>query len=722
MCKGKDKWKLIIVILAAAAAIAAIVGYFAVPEAAVMVAPLCAILLLLIISENRKNLAAKDTEILYREELFGLLLKNLDDAFLMINADDYSPVYVSHNVKRLLGIDDRKMRFDIRLLDELAAGPDTVRILEKLPEIGLGEHKQYEREYIHAKTGEYRWFLVTIYHAKLNGEEKYVAVLSDRTKEKNMNQTLKNALDVARSANQAKSNFLANMSHDIRTPMNAIMGFSALLQKYGDNPDKVREYTGKIISSGEHLLSLINDVLDMSKIESGRTSLHLAEFSLGELFEGVYSIIIPQIRTKKLCFEMRSMGVLPECLIGDKQRLIQILLNLLSNAVKYTPEGGTVILTVEGKKIESRGMAHICFRVSDNGYGISEDFLSKVFEPFARETDERIKGIQGTGLGLPITKNIVELMGGTISVKSAPDKGSTFTVDLELQTAEERPGREFWKKHGIKRLLIADDQEEVCVNVREIMSETGVEVDCAVGGSEAVRMAEAAAEIHEDYHVIILDWKMSDLDGIEAARQIREKVGTEVPIMILAAYDFEDIKDEAEKAGISGFMPKPFFISNLRRIVEEHHRKKNKMPDPGSLQVQHGDRCGVFEGMHVLAAEDNESNAEIITELLKTEGITCDIAENGKEAVERFTKAEPGYYDMIFMDIQMPVMDGYEATRCIRESGHPDAKTVPIVAMTAYAFEEDVRRALEAGMNAHTAKPVNMEKLKELMLRLTGKE
>ena len=690
MCKGKDKWKLIIVILAAAAAIAAIVGYFAVPEAAVMVAPLCAILLLLIISENRKNLAAKDTEILYREELFGLLLKDLDDAFLMSNADEYSPVYVSHNVKRLLGIDDRKMRFDIRLLDELAAGPDTVRILEKLPEIGLGEHKQYEREYIHAKTGEYRWFLVTIYHAKLNGEEKYVAVLSDRTKEKNMNQTLKNALDVARSANQAKSNFLANMSHDIRTPMNAIMGFSALLQKYGDNPDKVREYTGKIISSGEHLLSLINDVLDMSKIESGRTSLHLAEFSLGELFEGVYSIIIPQIRTKKLCFEMRSMGVLPECLIGDKQRLIQILLNLLSNAVKYTPEGGTVILTVEGKKIESRGMAHICFRVSDNGYGISEDFLSKVFEPFARETDERIKGIQGTGLGLPITKNIVELMGGTISVKSAPDKGSTFTVDLELQTAEERPGREFWKKHGIKRLLIADDQEDVCVNVRDIM--------------------------------IVLDWKMSDIDGIETARKIREKVGPEVPIMILAAYDFEDIKEEAEKAGINGFMPKPFFISNLRRVVEEHHRKKNKMPDPESLEVQQGHRRSTFEGMHVLAAEDNESNAEIITELLKTEGITCDIAENGKEAVERFTKAEPGYYDMIFMDIQMPVMDGYEATRCIRESGHPDAKTVPIVAMTAYAFEEDVRRALEAGMNAHTAKPVNMEKLKELMLRLTGKE
>ena len=235
-------------------------------------------------------------------------------------------------------------------------------------------------------------------------------------------------------------------------------------------------------------------------------------------------------------------------------------------------------------------------------------------------------------------------------------------------------------------------------------------------------MAEAAAEIHEDYHVIVLDWKMSDIDGIETARKIREKVGPEVPIMILAAYDFEDIKEEAEKAGINGFMPKPFFISNLRRVVEEHHRKKNKMPDPESLEVQQGHRRSTFEGMHVLAAEDNESNAEIITELLKTEGITCDIAENGKEAVERFTKAEPGYYDMIFMDIQMPVMDGYEATRCIRESGHPDAKTVPIVAMTAYAFEEDVRRALEAGMNAHTAKPVNMEKLKELMLRLTGKE
>lgn len=721
MCKGKENRKLIIVLLAAVSAIVAIVGFFWVPTVTVIAALVCVVLLMLVIIENRRNLAAKDTEIMYREELFSLLLNNIDDAFLMVNADDYSPVYVSSNVKRLLGIDDRKIRSDIRLLDELASGPETVRILDKLPEIELGEHRQFEREYIHAKTGESRWFRVTVYHEKLNGEEKYVAVLSDRTKERQMNQTLRNALDIAKSANQAKSNFLANMSHDIRTPMNAIMGFSTLLQKYPDNPDKVRDYARKIISSGEHLLNLINDVLDMSKIESGKTSLNLAEFSLGEIFEAVYSIIIPQIRTKKLCFEMKSSGILPERLIGDKMRLIQILQNLLSNSVKYTPEGGTIVLAVEGKKNEGRSTAHICFTVADNGYGMSEGFLSKGFEPFARETDERIKGIQGTGLGLPITKNIVELMGGTVTVKSAIDKGTVFTVNLDLQIVEEQPNRKFWEKHGIERILIADENEEVCVDVREIMSETGVEVDCAVGGREAVKMAEAAAEIHEDYHVIILDWKMSDMDGIEAGRQIRQKVGLEVPIMILAAYDFEDVKEEAKRAGISGFMPKPFFISNLRRVVEDHHREMGKLLGNVRPNIQIDDGYLPFEGMHILAAEDNEPNAEIISELLKTEGITCDIAHNGKEALERFEEAKPGYYDMIFMDIQMPVMDGYEATRCIRASGHDDAKTVPIVAMTAYAFEEDVKRALEAGMDAHTAKPVNMEKLKELMVRLTGR-
>ena len=532
------------------------------------------ILIFFIVSESRKNLAAKDTEILYREELFSILTNNVDEVFIMIDADDCQVGYVSPNIERILGLDEKAVRKDIRLVDELAAGPDTVRILDRLPEIALGEYKQFEREYIHNRSGQYLWFLATVYHTEINGEEKYVAMLSDRAKERRMNQTLSNALDVARSANKAKSNFLANMSHDIRTPLNAIVGFSTLLQKYADKTDKVREYSKKIADSSEHLLGLINDVLDMSKIESGKTCLNLTEFSLSEFVGEIYTILMPQVKMKKLCFEIRSRGILPEGIVGDRLRINQVILNLLSNAIKYTQEGGTVTFTVEGLKKNRRGRAHLRFIVDDNGCGMSAEFLSRIFEPFARENNAKLECIQGTGLGMAITKNIVELMGGTISVKSVPDCGSTFTVDLEFQTTESGIDSEFWEKHGITRMLIADDQEEICHDVRDLMSETGVEVDCAVGGKEAVRMAYAAKEIHEEYHVIVLDWKMPDMDGIEAAGKIKERMGEESPVMILSAYDFEGIGDETKNAGITDFIGKPFFVSDLIRIVEGNESKE----------------------------------------------------------------------------------------------------------------------------------------------------
>ena len=526
------------------------------------------ILIFFIVRESRKNLAAKDTEILYREELFSILTNNVDEVFIMIDADDCQVGYVSPNIERILGLDEKAVRKDIRLVDELTAGPDTVRILDRLPEIALGEYKQFEREYIHNRSGQYLWFLATVYHTEINGEEKYVAMLSDRTKERRMNQTLSNALEVARSANKAKSNFLANMSRDIMTPLNAIVGFSTLLQKNADKADKVMEYSKKIADSSEHLLGLINDVLDMSRIESGKTCLNLTEFSLSEFVGEIYTILMPQVKMKKLCFEIRSRGSLPEGIVGDRLRINQVILNLLSNAIKYTQEGGTVTFTVEGLKKNRRDRAHLRFIVDDNGCGMSAEFLSRIFEPFARENNAKLECIPGTGLGMAITKNIVDLMGGTISVKSAPDCGSTFTVDLEFQTAESGIDSEFWEKHGITRMLIADDQEEICHDVRDLMSETGVEVDCAVGGKEAVRMAYAAKEIHEEYHVIVLDWKMPDMDGIEAAGKIKERMGEKSPVMILSAYDFEDIGDEAKNAGITDFIGKPFFVSDLIRIVE----------------------------------------------------------------------------------------------------------------------------------------------------------
>ena len=675
-----------------------------------------AIVIFFIVSENRKNLAAKDTEILYREELFGILTGNSEDIYFMVDDGDYKVTYISPNIEKALGLCEEDIRANIRLVDELAASPDTVRIIDKFSEIGLGEQKQFEREYIHSKTGECLWFLVTVYHAEINGEKKYVVILSDRTRERRMNQTLSHALQVAKSANEAKSNFLANMSHDIRTPMNAIVGFSMLLRKNTENPDKVKEYTEKIISSGHHLLNLINDVLDMSKIESGKTSLNPTEFRLAELIEEIHTIVLPQMKMKKLNFEMRSRGRLPEYIVGDRMRINQILLNLLSNAIKYTPEHGSIILTTEGRQ-KTASLAQIRFTVEDNGYGMSPEFLKIVFDPFAREDNEKINGIQGTGLGMAITKNMVELMGGSITVHSNPGQGSIFTIDLELQTVAGEPDKEFWKERGITRILVADDMEDVCVDVRELMAETGVEVDCAIGGKEAVRMASAAAEIHEEYHIIILDWKMPDMDGVEAARRIREKVGDMVPVMVLTSYDFDDIEEEAREAGITAFLNKPFFVSSFRREVE-----KSCMPVQKPDNMDSPDENMEFAGMRILAAEDNESNAEILTELLKIEGIECEIAENGKEAVDMFNASKPGYYDMIFMDIAMPVMDGYEAAGYIRSSVHPDGAAIPIVAMTAYVFEDDVRRAFEAGMDAHTAKPIDIENVKMLMRQLRGEK
>lgn len=686
-----------------------------IPAIIVLVVFVFAIVIFFIVSENRRNLAAKDTEILYREELFGILTSNSEDIYFIVDDGDYKVTYVSPNIEKALGLREEDIRANIHLVDELAASPDTVRIIDKFSEIDLGAQKQFEREYIHSKTGECLWFLVTVFHTKINDDKKYVIILSDRSRERRMNQTLSHALQVAKSANEAKSNFLANMSHDIRTPMNAIVGFSMLLRKNPDNPDKVREYTKKIISSGQHLLSLINDVLDMSKIESGKTSLNPTEFRLAELIDEIHTIVIPQMKMKKLNFELRSRGRLPEYIVGDRMRINQILLNLLSNAIKYTPEGGSIILTTEGRQ-KSANLAHIRFIVADNGYGMSAEFLKNLFEPFAREDNDKINGIQGTGLGMAITKNIVELMGGSISVDSEPGCGSVFNVDLELQIVNGEPDKEFWRELGITRMLVADDMEEVCVDVRELMAETGVEVDCAIGGKEAVRMASAAAEIHEEYHIIILDWKMMDMDGVEAARRIREKVGDMVPIMVLTSYDFENIEDKAREAGITAFLSKPFFVSSFRNAVE----KSCILSEEHDIMESPDERME-FAGMRILAAEDNEPNAEILTELLKTEGIECEIAENGKEAVELFNASKPGYYDMIFMDIAMPVMDGYEATGFIRSSLHPDGATIPIVAMTAYVFEEDVRRSLEEGMDAHTAKPIDMENVKDLIRQLRRK-
>ncbi len=520
-------------------------------------------------------------------------------------------------------------------------------------------------------------------------------------------ETAEQAFQIAEEANRAKSAFLSNMSHDIRTPMNAIVGFAALLARDAENPEKVREYTRKITASSQHLLGLINDVLDISKIEAGKTVLNLSDENMVDLIENIDAIIRPQMKTKRHTFEVYTRDIRHEHVVMDKLRLNQILLNLLSNAVKYTPEGGHVSLTVQELPQFAKQLAHYRFIVTDNGYGMSPEYQQKIFHAFTREEDSVTNKIQGTGLGMAITKNLLDLMGGKITVDSEKGRGSTFTVDLELHISEHEVDRDFWQKNGIARLLAADDEEVICQNIQMAMEDTGVAVDYVLDGAPAVERVKRAQEEGRPYHIVLLDWKMPGMDGVAAARQIRREIPEGGPIIILTSYDWPEVEEEAREAGVDAFMPKPFFLTSFRQKVDGalHHSPER--------EAENGEQQSLLQGMHILVAEDNEINAEILGELLDMAGATCDICENGQMVTEAFSLSSPEQYQLILMDVQMPVMNGYEATRAIRDLGHPMALTIPIIAMTANAFAEDIRDALEAGMNAHVAKPIDMAVLEQ---------
>ena len=523
------------------------------------------------------------------------------------------------------------------------------------------------------------------------------------------NEQLGQALRAAQAANNSKTTFLSNMSHDIRTPMNAILGFTTLLAKDADNPAKVREYTRKLTASGQHLLSLINDVLDVSKIESGKAVLTIGEFRLNSVISSVDAIIRPAAKDRGQNFDIQVTGIRHEYLVGDETRLNQILINLLSNAVKYTQEGGSIWLRIIGLEQRSGQYEHIRIEVEDNGYGMTQEYLQVIFDAFTRAENSTTNKVQGTGLGMAITKNIVELMGGTIEVASEVDKGTIFTVDLELRISEQEEDSRFWKNHGISQILVVDDDPDVRESIQALMEDTGVLTDTLQDGeAEALQNADCG---EKSYQMVLLDWKMPGIDGVETARRIRREIAEDIPILLLTAYDWDEIEEEAREAGIDGFLTKPFFVSALKeKILELTVREEEHIWNTG-------EESGL-EGEHFLVAEDNEINAEILEELLSIEGADCEILENGELVVERFANAQPGEFDAILMDVQMPVMNGYEATRRIRALEREDAASIPIVAMTANAFAEDVKEALNAGMNAHVSKPVDMEVLKRTIKEL----
>ncbi len=546
-------------------------------------------------------------------------------------------------------------------------------------------------------------------------QRKQIKIRREREAERELhNKQLAEALQAAQIASNSKTMFLSNMSHDIRTPMNAVLGFTALLALEADNPAKVREYTKKITASGQHLLSLINDVLDVSKIESGKMVLNMGNFTLNDLVSSVDAIIRPMAESRKQSFHVEVTGIKHENLLGDETRINQILINLLSNAVKYTQEGGNIWFRIIGMKQRSNQFEHIRIEVEDNGYGMTPEYLETIFEAFTRAENSTTNKVQGTGLGMAITKNIVELMGGTIDVSSEVDKGSLFKVELELRIPEGQADKRFWRESGISRILVVDSEQETCENIQVMMKDTEVAVDTVPGLQEAVDLLKDRGR--DNYQLVLLDWDETELGKISAAQEIRESAAA-VPILFLASYETEGMECVAEVDN-AAILYKPFFVSALKEKILELQAagKVTAEPEEGVINSS-------LEGLHFLAAEDNAINAEILSEILNMEGASCEVAENGKLVLERFEHAKEGEFDAILMDVQMPVMNGYDATKAIRALNRSDAAKIPIIAMTANAFAEDEKEALAAGMDVHLAKPIDVDLLKKVINKyVNGKE
>ncbi|MCM1415066.1 MAG: response regulator [bacterium] len=529
-------------------------------------------------------------------------------------------------------------------------------------------------------------------------------------KQREQTKALQEALLQAQHANNAKSTFLSNMSHDIRTPMNAIIGFTTLAVSHIENSAQVQDCLQKVLSSSNHLLSLINDILDMSRIESGKVQIQEQECNISELTHNLVNIIQPQVKAKQLELFIDTFDVNNEDVVADSLKLSQIFVNLLSNAVKYTPAGGSVSFRIQQQTTFHRGYGDYIFTVKDNGIGMTSDFVEHIFEPFERESSTTKTGIEGTGLGMAITKNIVEMMGGTISVHSEKGKGSEVRGELSLKLQDvEKNAAQIKELEGL-RALVVDDDCDSCESVSKMLKQIGLRAEWTTSGREGVYRAKSAHNEGDSYHTYIIDWQMPEMSGIETARRIRAVIGQEAPIIILTAYDWTDIEEEAMEAGVTAFCAKPLFMSDLKSALLAANNLLEK-------EEKESWTAADFNGKRVLLVEDNELNREIAEAILGETGFEVESAPDGTDAVEMVNKAPEYYYDAILMDIQMPVMDGYEATRTIRSLPRKDVKTLPIIAMTANAMEEDKEAALKNGMNAHIAKPLDIG----LFLSVLGK-
>ncbi|WP_125140305.1 response regulator [Clostridium transplantifaecale] len=543
---------------------------------------------------------------------------------------------------------------------------------------------------------------LTVYSSRI--EQKNIAELTARKYE------LQDALLLAQKANSAKKDFLSRMSHEIRTPMNVIIGMTTIAGSHLEDHKRIEDCLTKIAFSSRHLLSLINDILDMSKIEEGKLTVCQEPFRLEQLTASVLSAVHSQTRGQGKNFECTMNSVTEEVFIGDYMRVNQILLNLLSNAIKFTPQEGEIRLEIR-QLTKAGGKTHLRFAISDTGIGMSEEFLERLFTPFEQADNKVSQKYGGTGLGMAITYNLVHLLGGSIHVKSKLKEGSTFTVELPFDLPDEAVVHKRWEMDSIK-VLVVDDDESTCTHASLILNRMGIAAQWVQSGLEAVKIVWEAYDIGTNYDVCLVDWKMPEMDGVEVTRRIRERVGPDTLIIIISAYDWSEIEEEARFAGANAFISKPLFESTLYQVLLSVFGSNPSSKNEVRVQIN------AFREKRFLLVEDNELNREIAVELLKATGAEIECTGNGKEAVERVLSSAANYFDLVLMDVQMPIMDGYTATREIRASSHHNAKTIPIIAMTADAFNNDVDAAIAAGMNRHLAKPIDVDILYQTILEL----